>query len=295
MRSIALLLALVGCGTAPPQRAGDAGSATWELVLDAGAFPPAAWPSVVVHAPAGLRVKKPLAVVIWLHGLGNCAENVLRDQDGECTPGAGLRTSFGLATSLDASDRNALLIVPELSFDSGSNDPGSLATPGGLRALLAETLADLAPELGPLTVDDLSPVILVAHSGAWSSSSEALEEGEVPITEVWELDSLYDGIPLFVSWIEMNLPGFVGVPPERRFVTVYTDLTDANSINMAETAEVDWLPDAGAVLDDRGTGDVPDDALRIGMVFKRSGLEHSQLARVWFPRLLVTSRLPPRR
>jgi hypothetical protein len=264
------------------------------FVLDAGAFPPASYPSVVVVVPSGFRVTKPLPVVIWLHGLGNCAANVVRDKDGECTPDAGARTSFQLATHLEASGRNALLIVPQLTFDSGSDDPGNLAAPGGLRALLTETLADLQAALGPITVDDLDPIIVAAHSAAWRTSSAILQAGDVRVTELWELDSLFDGIPQFVAWIQTDLPSFVGVPPKRRFATVYTDLTDTNSINMAETAEIDWLPDAGAVLDDRGTGDLPAGKLRIGLVFKHSDLEHSELARVWFEPLLVTSRLPPR-
>lgn len=273
---------------------GGASEGNFAFVLDAGAFPPANHPSVVAVVPHGFHATKPLPVVIWLHGLGNCALNVVRDDDSECTPGAGTRTSFGLATTLGASRRNALLIVPEIGFDSASDDPGSLAVPGGLRALLAETLHDLKPIVGPLTVDDLDPIILAAHSAAWRASSAILEAGDVRVTELWELDSLFGGIPDFVGWIRMDLSSFVGVPPERRFVTVYTDLTDANSINLAETAEIDWLPDAGAVLDDRGTDQVPDDALRVGVVFKRSELEHSELARVWWRPLLVTSRLPPR-
>jgi hypothetical protein len=292
MRSVILaLLMLAGCGEAGPA---DLGPATKTFVLDAGAFPRAAWPSVVVYVPGGFHVEKPVNAVIWLRGLYNCATNVVRDQNGECTPDGGAREAFQLAAQFEASGRNALLIVPELSYDSTSNDPGQLAAPGGLRAFLAETLADLTPQLGPLGVGDLAPVIVAAHSAAWRSSAAILQSGGVAVSEVWELDALYDDIPTFVDWIRLDVEDFEGVPPRRRFADVYTDETAANSVNMAETAEIDWLPDAGAVLDDRGTDEVTDDALRIGLIFKRSPLSHLDVARVWFLRLLATSQLPAR-
>jgi hypothetical protein len=300
---VLLLLALVaGCG---PSAAGDpdaswpqdGGSdpAIWAFALDAGAFARAAWPGVVVVAPAGFRLVKPVRVVIWIRGLGNCATNVVRDRDGECTPDAGLRDSFQLAAQLQASARNALLIVPELDYDSGNDDPGTLTMPIGLRALLAETLNDLKPWLGNLTIGDLAPLIVAAHSAGWRSQSAILQAAGLPVAEVWQFDSFFDGIPPVVNWIQLDPGSFVGVPPKRRLADLYTDLTEADSENLAQTAETEWLPDAGAVLDDRGTGDILDDALRLGLVFKASDLSHNDVPRVWFRRLLATSPiLPPR-
>jgi hypothetical protein len=299
----ALSLVLVACARAQSACPADAavqvepvdlGPRTWAFALDAGAFPRASWPGVVVYAPSGFHVVKPQPVVIWLRGIDNCAANVLRDHNGECTPGGGPREAFQLAGQLEAAGRNVLLIVPELSFDSPSSDPGNLATPGGLRALLRETFADLAPALGPIGVDELGPVIIAAHSAAWRSTSAILMAHDVAATEVWELDAIYEGLPVFADWIESHLNDFTGSPPERRFVDIYTVETAENSVNLAEAAEVNWLPDAGAVIDDRGDGDLPDDELRRGLVFKYSSLSHLDVPRVWFRRLLVTSRLPPR-
>ena len=60
-------------------------------------------------------------------------------------------------------------------------------------------------------------------------------------------------------------------------------------LNLAETAEQDWLPDAGAVIDDRTLGDLSDDQLRHGLIFELSSLSHDDVARTWFVRLLSTA------
>ena len=271
------------------------GGITYAFVLDAGAFPPARWPSVVVYVPAGFRVEKPLHVVLWLHGDVNCALDVVRDADGECIADGGVRSAHHLGSQLDASGKNAILIVPELGFNLTA-DPGHLADPGGLRALLAETLANLGPAVGGATLDDLAPLVVAAHSGGHRALADVLTQGGLPVAEVWHLDSLYGEIPENVAWIESSLASFEGSPPVCRFADVYTQAwgTADNSHNMAETAVIDWLPDAGAVIDDRTLGPLPDEALRHGLVFKLSPLTHDDVARVWFERLLTTSRLPAR-
>jgi hypothetical protein len=296
---VVLLLALVaGCGGDPElpwPRDGGNDPATWTFAIDAGAFPRQSWPGVVVVAPAGFHVEKPVRVVVWIRGLHNCATNVVRDQDGECTPDGGLRDSFQLAAQLQVSSRNALLIVPELDYDSDNDDPGTLATPEGLNALLTETLNNLKPWLGHIALGDLAPVVVAAHSAGWSSQTAILQAAGTPVDEVWQFDSFFDGIQPVVDWIQLNPDDFVGQPPTRRLVNIYTDLTESDSQNLAQTAAVDWLPDSGAVLDDRTTADIPDDALRLGLVFKASALGHNDVPRVWFRRLLLTSPTLPSR
>jgi hypothetical protein len=269
---------------------------TWTFRLDAGVLPPGPWPSVLVYAPSRFRLEKPVHVVVWLHGLSNCIENVVRTDDGECTPDAGVRRAYDVIRQFEAAGRNALLVVPELGFDTGLHDPGSLATPGGTRALLAETLADLRPYLGQLTVEDLAPIMVAAHSAGHVAAAAILHEGSMPVSEMWHLDSLYDEIPVFVDWVLEDLQGFRTVPSQRRFADVYTPLggTEDNSETFADTAEFDWLPDAGAVYDDRTYNGASDEQLRHGLVFKLSGLSHEDVGRLWFVRLVATANLPAR-
>ena len=268
----------------------ELGPATYTFVLDAGVLPPASFPSVLVYVPARFHVVKPLRAVIWLHGNGNCVSNVIRDLDSECTPDAGTRSAHHLATQLETSQQNALLIVLELGYDDGIA-AGNLANAGGMRALLAETLADLRPYLGVVRVDDLAPLVVASHSAGYVAAAPIVSVGGVPVGEVWHFDSLYGEITEFTNWIAANLHSFEGSPPACRLVDIYTHAggTEANSVNLAETAEQDWLPDAGAVIDDRTLGDLSDDQLRHGLIFELSPLSHNDVARTWFVRLLSTA------
>lgn len=259
-------------------------------MLDAGAWPLPGMPNVLVYVPASFRRLRPLHVIMWLHGYSNCVENVVRDADGECTPDAGVRSAHHLAAQLEASGRDALLIVPELDFES----PGSFAMPNSARALLIETFAHLRKYLGELRIENLAPIIVAAHSAGNDPAANIVSAGGLTVAEVWHLDSLYGEIPVYVAWIQSQLPSFEGSPARCRFADIYTHEwgTEDNSLNLAETANSNWLPDAGAVVDDRTLNEISDAELRHGLVFKLSDLSHDDVARIWFGRLLSTSNLP---
>src|SRR5262245_23240490 len=90
---------------------------TYELSIEAGAFPPSVdHPNVNVRVPPGFDRAPPVDVVVYIHGFYNCITNILGDTDTECTPGDGTRIATGLATQLEASGRNALLVLPEVRF-----------------------------------------------------------------------------------------------------------------------------------------------------------------------------------
>lgn len=273
----------------------DAGGWALSYVLDAGVHPPADAASVLVYVPEGFRPEPPIHAVVWIHGHANCVGNVARDADSLCPGATTPSAAHRLAAQLARSGRNALLIVPEVGVGMLA-DVGGLARPGGLRAFLVETLERLPPALGRPRVEDLAPLVIAAHSAGFLGLSAILSAGDLPVAEVWHLDSFYGDVPVFAAWVRSSPWDFVGVPPRRRFADIYTREwgTEANSVNMAETAEQSWLPDAGAVLDDRSIAPISDEALRRGLVFKRSPLSHDGVVRAWFERLLSTSRLPPR-
>src|SRR5438876_586241 len=88
------------------------------------------------------------------------AYRFMRDAGASCNADAGTptRSAYALAAQLEKSRKNALLLCPEVAFDQASGATGNLGTTNGFRALLTEVLADMAPVLGPLTVDDVGQV-----------------------------------------------------------------------------------------------------------------------------------------
>jgi hypothetical protein len=186
-----------------------------------------------------------------------------------------------------------MLIAPEVAFDQSSGDPGNLGKAGGLRALLAETLADLAPAIGAHTIDDLGPVVVASHSGGYQAAAAIASMGGVRVDEIWLLDSLYGFASTFDSWVRSDLASIRSRPPARRFADVYTQGggTLANTQKLADS----YPHDAGFVVDDRVPANTwTDDVYRHGVLFKYSGLSHDGVPRYYFERLLSTSTLPPK-
>jgi hypothetical protein len=306
MRWHVLLPALVAaCGDAPDGGVDAAGfpdgaeqtclpAATHALSIEAGAFPPSLdHPNVIVEVPPGFDPAGPVDLVVYIHGFYNCITNVLGDTDSACTPGGSARAATGLASRLAASQRNALLVLPEVAFDEASSDPGALGADGGFRALLDETLATLPPPLGPIAYADLGHVIVASHSGGYLAVASMITIGDVDVDEVWLFDSLYGAAASFDAWVLDDLAGLAGT---RRFATFYTSTggTQANNQAMADRAAGWVASDPSVLVDDRTTETWPDETYHHGLLFKHSALSHDGVPRYYVERVAATSLLAPR-
>jgi len=268
---------------------GSAAAATYLLTLDAGAFPPTtAHPSALVYLPRGFDPTPPLSVVVFIHGFSNCVENVVRDAGGECTPDGGTRAAYALSAQLEATNKNALLLVPEIDYDQQTGAPGTLGTSDGFQALLAETLADLAGPLNGATVADVGTLIVTSHSGGYQAAAGIASKGGVPVDEIDLFDSLYGNITDFDNWAK-------AVGPGKRFTDFYTSGggTLSNSQAMATRAQA-WVP-ATQLLDDRTTATLTDAEYAHELIFKLSGLSHDGVPAYYFGKVIGTSVLAPKK
>ena len=295
-----MLALLAGCGddavqapdapapdaAIPIDASGDAiASGLYPLDVDAGAFPPVgSHPNVIVYVPANFDPTPPLSIVVFLHGFDNCIENIVQASGGECTPDGGTRAAYGLIDQMEAANKNALLICPELAFDQSTGNPGQLGNPNGFRALLTETLADLGMRIG-----DVGPVVVASHSGGYQAASAIVSRGGVPVVELYLLDSLYGDTSTFDAWAMSNIAA-------DRFADVYTQGggTLANSQAMADRAATWVNPDAGLLVDDRTTATWPDSTYHHPLLFKLSGLSHDGVPAYYFGHLVGTSQIPQR-
>jgi hypothetical protein len=140
-------------------------------------------------------------VVIYFHGWNGCVRVALGDEDAPCVENGPDRTASSLAAQLDASKVNAMLVAIELRPDVASGDPGRLAEPGRVRALLQELFVEhLALPFGrTLDVDALGPTVVLAHSGGYQAAAATLALGGVRIDDVVLLDALYGADDVFGS------------------------------------------------------------------------------------------------
>jgi len=263
---------------------------TRAFAIEHGAFPGGGHPDVVAYLPERFDATPPLDVIVFLHGWNNCASNVIGSVDRACTPGGARRRSYALAAQLEATGKNAILIAPELAFDRATGDPGRLGEPGALVALLDDTLAQLAPELGAeRSANDVGRVIVASHSGGYRTAAAFVRDQSLPIDELYLLDSLYGETDAFDAWIDDDRDAFAS--GARRFASIYTrdGGTLAESQAMAARAAA-WLPPA-AIHDDRSTATWTAPAYAHGALFKRTGLTHDGVPRYYVGRLILTSAL----
>jgi hypothetical protein len=263
--------------------------------LRGGAFPGSGDPDVAVHIPRGFdRTLRP-GLVVYFHGWQGCVAAALADVETPCSEGGDPRPGAALATQIDAARVNALLVAVELRADAPTGDPGQLTVPGAFRALLRELLDEhlAGPIGGPLEVDALDRVVVVAHSGGYQAAASLVRFGDVPVSEVDLLDALYGGEDTFSRWVADGIAAFEPRVAPRRFVDLYTCCggTADRSRTMQEVAAAaataaGWR---AAVYGSDADEDVGAIALAHAFVFQRVPREHSALPAAYMSALLEAS------
>lgn len=258
-------------------------------------------PAALVYAPPQLEPGE-LAVIVYLHGLGNHIENVVRE-----APLSADQPVADLLGQLDRAGRSALLLVPELRYNGGTSDPGRFATPGALRLLLTEVLDKLPPPLSGLRVDDVRRLLLISHSGGYQAAAALALRGGVRVDELYLLDSLYGQEAAFSALLDETLAELVAAADRgpgrwaaRRLINLYTrgggtaELSRAQARRAAVEAERLQL-DPGLVRttdEPLGPAELPDGA---AVLIQRVTVGHSELPLQFIGPLLQKSGLPARR
>jgi hypothetical protein len=259
-----------------------------EVHARAGAFPGSEAPDVAVHVPPGFDATRRPGLVLYLHGWRGCAGGALAEGDAPCVPGGVARAASNLAAQIDGAGVNAILAALELRADLPTGEPGALAVPGDLRALLHEILGGrLAPILGcAIEIEALDRVVVIAHSGGYQAAAAALRWGDVPeVREVVLLDALYGGGDVFATWIAEGAARLErGDGARRRFVDLYTccgGTADASRALAARARAAMGDRAAVTMADDDTDRDVDARDLAHDVVFKRVLRAHGDLPRAY--------------
>lgn len=160
--------------------------------------------TVAIAIPAGYRATAHADIVVHFHGHGNTVANALEQ--------------FRLGEQLEASGRNAVLVLPQgpkLAPDSGG---GKLEKPGQFTLFLSETLDLLEREGRVMPGARVRHVILSAHSGGYRVAGMILAKGGATdsIREAWLFDAAYAQLD------ELAAP-FASPDSGRRLRSIFTD------------------------------------------------------------------------
>lgn len=163
---------------------------------------------VLVYLPPRLDAKKPLRLVVFLHG-----NDALLERD--------VQQRQKVPLQLARSGLNAVLVAPQFARDAHDSSAGRFWQ----RGVFARFLDEAADRAGKLAGDPAlaralrrAPVILVAYSGGYYPAAFALARGGADhrVQGVFLLDALYGEEALFADWIARHRhDGF--------FVSAYTE------------------------------------------------------------------------
>ena len=157
--------------------------------------------SVLIIVPPQLKVKKQVDLVFWFHGWRNTIDSSAE--------------YFELAKQFLASNRNAVLVLPESAKNAPDSYGGKLEQKVIFKLLLQDVLDKLKLEkiIGRRT--EAGSIVLAGHSGAFRIMAHILQNGGVEVKQTILFDGLYSQVDKFTNWIQ--------AAPSHRFVNLYTN------------------------------------------------------------------------
>lgn len=158
--------------------------------------------SVALFIPKHFHAGKAIDFEVHFHGWGN---NITR-----------AFAHYHLAEQFAASQRNAILIVPQGPYDAQDSFDGKLEDTNGFARFMMEAMSVLEKK-GVIHHAKIGNIILSGHSGGYGVISSIVVCGGMNdhIHEVWLFDALYGRTEKFASWFNSD--------NAHRFIDIYTD------------------------------------------------------------------------
>jgi hypothetical protein len=159
--------------------------------------------TVAIFIPKGFRETGQVDFVVHFHGWKNNVEGVLGQ--------------YQLIEQLVASERNAVLVVPQGPRNAPDSFGGKLEDPDGFKRFMADVVTTLRQQSALKKKDfAIGQIVLSGHSGGYQVISAILDHGGLTehVREVWLFDALYAQTDKFLAWIDRHLG---------RFIDLYTE------------------------------------------------------------------------
>ncbi len=265
--------------------------------LENAPFSADAYPDVAVHVPDGFDLARNPGVVVFFHGWLNCAANVMGSTNTKCSASGPAREALSLIDQFETANVNAVLVAVQLRYEAESSNAGRLTESGLCRAMLDELFVERLSPLFPreLGVDDLSAVVLAAHSGGYLSMARCMSEGGLTnLREVQLYDGFYGEYATYSSFVLDNVDRFDRSRADfLKFSTVYIAGTGTASLSTtlaaASTSDFAAADLSGELMVDATTSTFTPEIFQIPAIFKRSSLTHYGIPRYYFQRFVAAS------
>ncbi|MBV8603756.1 MAG: hypothetical protein JO224_03650 [Pelomonas sp.] len=227
--------------------------------------------TVGVYVPANFRPGAATDLVVHFHGWSNHVEEVLR--------------RYELREQLEASGRNAVLVVPQGPKDAKDSGGGKLELDAdGFKRFTQDVGAFLHAQ-GVAPTAAVGRIVLTLHSGGYGAAGGVLTRGGMndAITDVILFDAAYAYFDAFADWAKGGA--------ERHLLSLFTDdtaLGNANLMALLQGARPFEVLDAATMTPERLATRAPTFVLT-------NSVQHDQLMQQlrWYELFLRTTALAP--
>ncbi|HEY8314991.1 MAG TPA: hypothetical protein VIG51_12590 [Candidatus Baltobacteraceae bacterium] len=165
--------------------------------------------TVGIFIPRGFRPGPATDFIVHFHGWNNDVATVL--------------TRYRLREQVAASNRNAILVVPQGPKDAPDSGDGKLELdPSGFARFMRE-VASFLQQRGTTPSAQVGRIVLSAHSGGYGGAGGVLTRGGMneSITDVLLFDAAYGYYDAFANWQKAT--------PDHHFLSLFTDDTSTGN------------------------------------------------------------------
>jgi len=156
--------------------------------------------TVLVFIPKNFKPSKKIDLVFYFHGWFCNVDSALEQ--------------FHLIEQFVQSEKNAILVLPELARNAPDSRGGKLEEANTFKSLTDSVMMYLN-RVEALQKSRLGNAILAGHSGAYRTISYIIFHGGLPISEVYLFDGLYGNFQKYAVWLLKN--------PKARFINFYSE------------------------------------------------------------------------
>ena len=165
--------------------------------------------TVALYVPPGYRKTDTVDFIVHFHGWNNDVQHVLE--------------RYRLREQLDASGRNAILVVPQGPKDAPDSGDGKLELDENGFTRFVNEIASWLRVNGEITSDRIGRIVLTAHSGGYGGAGGVLTRGGMndAISDVILFDAAYAYYDAFANWTNAQ--------PSHHLLSVFTDDTSTGN------------------------------------------------------------------
>jgi hypothetical protein len=175
--------------------------------------------TVAIIIPKNYRPTSKINVIVHFHGHMQDLDRVLH--------------VYQLGEQLDASRKNAILVIPQGPVKVPDSQFGKLDTKDGFKNFMSEFIGLISQDkiINPKKRKlEIGEIILTAHSGGYYTVGQVLDQGGLTgkIKEVYLLDATYGQLEKYADWIKQY---------HGRFISIFTEHLANNNVDLMAQLE----------------------------------------------------------